>query len=41
MEKTYLDDCADVYVSTAKNTSMVAQEIKVDAGLSISWDTRG
>lgn len=33
--ETYLDDCADSFVSTAKNTSMTGQQIVVDAGLVI------
>ncbi|KIW49077.1 hypothetical protein PV05_10791 [Exophiala xenobiotica] len=35
--ETFLDDCADAYVSAAKNTSMTGQEITVDAGLTIAW----
>ncbi|KAK5196667.1 hypothetical protein LTR99_005457 [Exophiala xenobiotica] len=35
--QTFLDDCADAYVSAAKNTSMTGQEITVDAGLTSAW----
>ncbi|KPM38665.1 hypothetical protein AK830_g7898 [Neonectria ditissima] len=38
--ETYLDDCADAYISLAKNTSMTGQQITVDAGLTISWASR-
>ncbi|KAM0263728.1 hypothetical protein ACHAQJ_001042 [Trichoderma viride] len=31
--ETDLDDCADAFVSAAKNTSMTGQEIIIDAGL--------
>ncbi|KAH8703716.1 NADP(+)-dependent dehydrogenase [Talaromyces proteolyticus] len=31
--ETYLDDCADVYVSLSKNTSITGQQIVVDSGL--------
>jgi hypothetical protein len=37
MVQTFLDDCADAYVSAAKNTSMTGQEITVDAGLTSAW----
>jgi len=33
---TKLDDCADVYVMLAKNTSMTGQNVQVDAGLNIA-----
>jgi len=33
--ETFLDDCADAYISAAKNTSMTGQQITVDAGLAI------
>jgi hypothetical protein len=33
--QTFLDDCADAYVSVAKNTSMTGQQITVDAGVAI------
>ncbi|KAL6242049.1 hypothetical protein RBB50_010961 [Rhinocladiella similis] len=33
--ETYLDDCADSFVSTAKNTSITGQQIVVDAGVVI------
>ncbi|EXJ77715.1 alcohol dehydrogenase [Capronia epimyces CBS 606.96] len=35
-KETSLEDCADAYISTAKNTSMTGQQIVVDAGLVIS-----
>ncbi|KAK7416720.1 hypothetical protein QQX98_005046 [Neonectria punicea] len=38
--ETYLDDCADAYISLAKHTSMTGQQITVDAGLTISWESR-
>ncbi|WYZ42150.1 hypothetical protein EsH8_V_001045 [Colletotrichum jinshuiense] len=38
--ETFLDDCADAYISAAQNTSMTGQEIAVDAGLTISWQSR-
>ncbi|KAL2421791.1 hypothetical protein ABEF95_007232 [Exophiala dermatitidis] len=34
--ETYLEDCADAYISTAKNTSMTGQQIVVDAGMVIA-----
>ncbi|KIW05254.1 uncharacterized protein PV09_03787 [Verruconis gallopava] len=34
--ETYLDDCANMYVSIAENTSMTGQRIAVDAGLNIA-----
>jgi len=33
---TDLEDCADMYVSIAQNTSMTGQRISVDAGLNIA-----
>jgi hypothetical protein len=30
--EVYLDDCADMYVAIAKNTSMTGQEITLDSG---------
>ncbi|KAH8734495.1 hypothetical protein BGZ61DRAFT_442632 [Ilyonectria robusta] len=38
--ETYLDDCADMYVAVAKNSSLTGQEIVVDAGLTIAWSSR-
>ncbi|OQV08844.1 hypothetical protein CLAIMM_13059 [Cladophialophora immunda] len=34
-QETLLDDCADAYISLAKNTSITGQEIVVDSGLVI------
>ncbi|KAE8351292.1 hypothetical protein BDV28DRAFT_137456 [Aspergillus coremiiformis] len=31
--ETYLDDCADAYVTLAKNTSATGQQLTIDAGL--------
>ncbi|KAK5051373.1 hypothetical protein LTR84_003025 [Exophiala bonariae] len=33
--ETYLDDCADAFIASAKNTSQTGQQIVVDAGLAI------
>jgi len=33
---TDLDECADIYISIAKNTSMTGQRIAVDAGLNVA-----
>lgn len=34
--ETYLDDCVDVYIMLAKNTSFTGQAVQVDAGLVIA-----
>ncbi|MCJ1243477.1 hypothetical protein MMC30_000674 [Trapelia coarctata] len=34
-QETLLDDCADAFVSAAKNTSMTGQNIQIDSGLMI------
>ncbi|KAF2840560.1 NAD(P)-binding protein [Patellaria atrata CBS 101060] len=33
--ETFIDDCADAYIMLAKNTSMTATKIQVDAGICI------
>ncbi|KAK5068069.1 hypothetical protein LTR69_000187 [Exophiala sideris] len=38
--ETYLDDCADIYISTARNTSLTGQQITVDAGLTLTRGSR-
>ncbi|KAH6608277.1 hypothetical protein Trco_004590 [Trichoderma cornu-damae] len=35
-QETNLDDCADAFISAAKNTSMTGQEIVVDSGIVMS-----
>lgn len=34
-QETLLDDCADAYISLAKNTSMTGQQVVVDSGIVI------
>lgn len=34
-QETLLDDCADAYISAAKNSSMTGQQIVIDSGLVI------
>ncbi|KAF2659762.1 NAD(P)-binding protein [Lophiostoma macrostomum CBS 122681] len=38
--ETYLDDCANVYISIAENTSLTGQAITVDSGLTLAWSSR-
>ena len=33
--ETYLEDCVEVYIMLAKNTSFTGQAVQVDAGLKI------
>jgi len=34
-QETLLDDCADAFIATAKNSSMTGQQVVVDSGLVI------